>query len=55
MVEMSRCLSRRELLAVLLLFALLTLLTPNVLGAHVVQPSGHELAEASSSVVVGLP
>jgi hypothetical protein len=36
MEEMSRCLSRRELLAALLLFALLTLLTPSALGAHVV-------------------
>lgn len=33
MEEMSRCLSRRELLAALLLFALLTLLTPSALGA----------------------
>lgn len=54
MEEMSRCLSRRELLAALLLFALLTLLTPSALGAHVAQLSGRELAAASSNVVVAV-
>lgn len=34
MEEMSRCLSRRELLAALLLFTLLILLTPSALGAR---------------------
>jgi hypothetical protein len=54
MEEMSRCLSRRELLAALLLFALLTLLTPSALGAHVAQLSGRELAAASSNVIVAV-
>lgn len=54
MEEMSRCLSRRELLAALLLFALLTLLTPSALGAHVAQLSGRELAAASPNVVVAV-
>jgi hypothetical protein len=49
MEETSRCLSRRELLAALLLFALLTLLTPSALGAHVAQTSARELAAASST------
>jgi hypothetical protein len=43
MEEMSRCLSRRELLAALLLFTLLILLTPSALGAHVAELSGREL------------
>jgi len=54
MEEMSRCLSRRELLAALLLFALLTLLTPSALGAHVAQMSSRELAAASPDVVVAV-
>ncbi|HVG09658.1 MAG TPA: matrixin family metalloprotease [Thermoanaerobaculia bacterium] len=54
MEEMSRCLSRRELLAALLLFTLLVLLTPSALGAHVAQLSGRELAAASSNVVVAV-
>jgi hypothetical protein len=54
MEEMSRCLSRRELLAALLLFALLTLLTPSALGAHVAQLSGRELAASSTNVVVAV-
>jgi hypothetical protein len=54
MEEMSRCLSRRELLAALLLFALLTLLTPSALGAHVAQMSGREIAAASPDVVVAV-
>jgi hypothetical protein len=54
MEEMSRCLSRRELLAALLLFTLLILLTPSALGAHVAQLSGRELAAASSNVVVAV-
>src|SRR5215218_7774428 len=54
MEEMSRCLSRRELLAALLLFTLLILLTPSALGAHVAQLSGRELAAASSLVVVAV-
>jgi len=54
MEEMSRCLSRRELLAALLLFALLTLLTPSALGAHVAQMSSRELAAASPTVVVAV-
>jgi hypothetical protein len=54
MEEMSRCLSRRELLAALLLFALLTLLTPSALGAHVAQLSGRELASSSPNVVVAV-
>lgn len=48
MEEMSRCLSRREL------FALLTLLTPSALGAHVAQMTSRELAAASSNVVVAV-
>jgi hypothetical protein len=54
MEEMSRCLSRRELLAALLLFALLTLLTPTALGAQVAQMTGRDLAAASRNVVVAV-
>lgn len=54
MEEMSRCLSRRELLAALVLFTLLILLTPSALGAHVAQMSGRELAAASPNVVVAV-
>jgi hypothetical protein len=49
-----RCLSRRELLAALLLFTLLILLTPSALGAHVAELSGRELAAASSNIVVAV-
>ncbi|MFP5287443.1 MAG: hypothetical protein ACLGI9_17025 [Thermoanaerobaculia bacterium] len=54
MEEMSRCLSRRELLAALVLFTLLILLTPSALGAHVAQMSGRALAAASPNVVVAV-
>lgn len=58
MEEMSRAshvrLSRRELLAALLLFALLCLLTPRALGAHVARMEPVELAAASAHVVVAV-
>lgn len=50
----DRCLSRHELLAAVLLFMLLTLLTPSALGAHVAQMSSRELAAASTNVVVAV-
>ena len=47
-----RCLSRRELLAAALLFALLCLMTPRALGASVVRMEPRELAAVSPHVVV---
>ena len=47
-----RCLSRREILAAVLLFTLLCLLTPRALGAHVARLEPRDLAAASAHVVV---
>lgn len=52
MEGMSRCLSRRELLAAALLFALLCLLTPTALGAYVLRMEPRDLAAVSPNVVV---
>ncbi len=51
---MSHCVSRRELVAAVLLFTLFTLLTPIALGAHVAQMSSREIAAAAANVVVAV-
>lgn len=51
-VRQVRCLSRRELLAAVLLFAFFCLLTPRAVGAHVARLEPRDLAAASPHIVV---